>query len=168
MFREIRRKDRAMNDLEIQKVLEQGEYGILASTGEDDFPYAIPYSYVVIDGKIYIHCTSQASHSKDNLKKNHKICFTVVGETEILPDKFGTCYESVVVFGTVEEIKDSGLILTALNKMLEKYSADFIKEGQIYIEKMLELTTVMEITPIHMTGKARRKSGKTNLEVFNK
>ena len=97
MFREMRRKDRAMEELQVKKVLEKGEYGILASFGENEFPYAIPYSYAMLDGKIYFHCTAKESHSKDNIFLNPNVCFTVVGETELLPVQFATCFESVVV-----------------------------------------------------------------------
>lgn len=168
MFRELRRKDRAMNDLEVQAVLGKGEYGILASVGNDAFPYAIPYSYAMLADKIYIHCTSKQSHTKDNVQNSEKVCFTVVGKTERMPDKFATNYESVVVFGTAKEITDTQQKIAALRGIIQKYSADYVEEGEVYIEKMFAATSVIEIVPLHVSGKARRKEGESNLEYLKK
>lgn len=156
MFREMRRADRAMEESQIRAVLEKGEYGILASCGADGFPYAIPYSYAVLDGKIYIHCTAEESHCKDNLRDTPKVCFTVVGETEVLPARFSTRYESVVVFGTAKEILDPVRKNAALMALVEKYSPGYAKEGREYAMSAEPVTSVIEITPLHMTGKARR------------
>ncbi len=156
MFREMRRADRAMEESQIREVLEKGEYGILASCGADGFPYAIPYSYAVLDGKIYIHCTAEESHCKDNLRDAPQVCFTVVGETEVLPARFSTRYESVVVFGTAKEILDPARKNAALMALVEKYSPGYAKEGREYAMSAEPVTSVIEITPLHMTGKARR------------
>lgn len=160
MFREMRRKDRMMEEPQIKKVLENGEYGILASFGEEGFPYAIPYSYAMLDGKIYFHCTARESHSKDNIHSNPNVCFTVVGETELLPAQFATCFESVVVFGTAKEILDQEQKEAALTALLEKYSSAYMKEGKEYINAAGHGTSVIEITPLHMTGKARYKNNR--------
>lgn len=157
MFREMRRKDRAMNDAQIQNLLNIGEYGILASQGEEPFPYAIPLSYAMVDGKIYLHCTSRESQTKDNIGYNPNVCFTIVGDTEVLPEKFSTCYESVVVVGTAKEITEEKQKVAGLQALVEKYSGDFMKEGKAYITSALAITSVIEITPIQVTGKFRMK-----------
>lgn len=162
MFREMRRKDRMMEGPQIKKVLENGEYGILASCGEDGSPYAIPYSYAMLDGKLYFHCTAKESHSKDNIRSNPNVCFTVVGETELLPAQFATCFESVVVFGTAKEILDPEQREAALVALLEKYSPAYMKEGREYIKAAGRGTSVIEITPLHMTGKARRRNANSD------
>ena len=156
MFREMRRKDRALAESQVWEVLEKGEYGILASCGADGFPYAVPYSYAVLDGKIYIHCTAEEGHCKDNLRYAPQVCFTVVGETEVLPARFSTRYESVVVFGTAKEILDPAQKNAALMALVEKYSPEYRKEGREYAMSAEPVTSVIEITPLHMTGKARR------------
>lgn len=156
MFREMRRKDRALEESQIREVLEKGEYGVLASRGADGFPYAIPYTYAVLDGKIYLHCTAEESHCKDNLRYAPQVCFTVVGETEVLPARFSTRYESVVVFGTASEILDPARKNAALMALVEKYSPSYMQEGREYAVSAESVTTVIEITPLHMTGKARR------------
>ena len=85
------------------------------------------------------------------------VCFTVIGETEVLPDKFNTRYESVVIFGTAELIEDETLRQKALIGLIQKYSADYYDKGMQYIEKSGDRTAIIEVTPVHMTGKKKTK-----------
>ena len=56
MFREMRRKRQLLSKEDTQKVLYQGTSGVLAVSGDDDYPYAVPLSYVY-DG--HIICKSE-------------------------------------------------------------------------------------------------------------
>lgn len=53
----------------------------------------------------------------------------MVGKAEVLPDKFVTKYESVIVSGEVEEVFDHEK-QTALEGLLHKYSSKFIEKGK--------------------------------------
>ena len=46
MFREMRQKRQLLSKEDTQKVLYQGTSGVLAVSGDDDYPYAVPLSYV--------------------------------------------------------------------------------------------------------------------------
>ncbi len=81
--------------------------------------------------------------------------FCVVGRTHILPDKFSTEYESVIVFGRVIEVSNDEKN-TALLEILNKYSADYIEQGKEYIQKASKATKVMKINIEHTSGKAKR------------
>ena len=155
MLREMRRQDRKMDDSQVEDVLRRGEYGVLASVGASNYPYAIPYSYALMDGCIYIHCANAASHSRENMAHNPTVCFTVVGDTEVLPSKFATCYESVVVFGHATEVTEPVRKECALKALLEKYCREHVERGQKYLEAKRDAVSVMEITPIKITGKTR-------------
>ncbi|HHX36460.1 MAG TPA: pyridoxamine 5'-phosphate oxidase family protein [Clostridiaceae bacterium] len=157
MFRSIRRMDRAISRSECQDILARNEYGILSTQGKGNYPYATPYNYVYLDGKIYIHSTCQSSHKQDDLKVNPNVCFTVVGNAEVMPERFTTYYESVIVFGTAEVIKESSVKQRALVGLIDKYSHEFMNEGLTYIEKEIDNTAVIKITPIHITGKRHRR-----------
>jgi nitroimidazol reductase NimA-like FMN-containing flavoprotein (pyridoxamine 5'-phosphate oxidase superfamily) len=91
-----------------------------------------------------------------NIKQNKSVSFCAVGNTEILPDKFGTKYESVIVSGEVEEVFDMNKQL-ALEELLHKYSPEFIDKGIKYIEDLNEKTRVFKITINKLTGKARKQ-----------
>ena len=95
----MRKENRQLPEEETMEVLLKCEYGILSTMG-DDYPYAVPMSYVVANNKIYIHGTCESGQKTKNIHNNPKVCFTVVGNTEILPSQFATKYESVVVLGT--------------------------------------------------------------------
>lgn len=151
----MRRKDRQISENEAYNILKNGEYGFVATVCEDGYPYAVPVNYVVEGDKIYFHGTPEGGLKAENIRKNPKVCFTSVGKTHLLPEKFITEYESAVVFGTAkqeEENKAHALLL-----LVEKYSPDFIKEGEKYISEWGGRTAVWAVTIEKITGKARRK-----------
>ena len=94
----MRRIERQMNDMEALELLNKGEYGILSTCGEDNHPYGVPLSYVVIDKNIYIHGAGVGT-KLDNISVNDKVSFTVVGKTKVLQEQFSTEYESAIAFG---------------------------------------------------------------------
>ena len=53
VFREMRRKKQALSQQEVLDILHKGTSGVLALLGDNDYPYAVPISYVYDDGKIY-------------------------------------------------------------------------------------------------------------------
>ncbi len=153
-MKSVRRKDREISRIEAIKILETAEYGVLSSVSEDEQPYGIPLSYVYKDDTLYFHC-AVAGQKLDNIAHNSKVSFCVVGRTTILPDKFGTEYESTVLFGRAVEIhgieRDNALVW-----LLEKYCSDYVAEGLKYIELKNKATKVIKIEISHCSGKARR------------
>ena len=73
----------------------------------------------------------------------------------IYRNKFSTTYSSAIVFGkacTVENEEKKN----ALVEIIKKYSKGFFEEGMKYIEKDMNLTTVVKIEIDHISGKASR------------
>lgn len=64
MFREMRRKKQALSLEESIAVLNHGTSGVLAVSGDNDYPYAVPLSYAYHDGKIFFHC-AKTGHKLD-------------------------------------------------------------------------------------------------------
>ena len=153
-MKEIRRDDRSATTEEAMILLENSEYGVLSTVSEKNQPYGIPLNFCMIDKELYIHCALEGQ-KVDNIASNSAVSFCVVGKTEVLPDKFGTKYESAVVAGTMEEVFDTQK-LKALEGLLYKYSADFIPEGMAFIEKLKDKTKVYKISINTITAKARR------------
>ena len=150
----IRRSDREITIQEAKDILDNAEYGIMSTVGKDGQPYGLPLSYVYKNECIYFHCAI-SGHKLENIEHNSKISFCVVGKTKVLPDKFGTEYESAVVFGVASEVNGAERH-DALLWLLEKYSSDFIKEGKRYIDQKDKATKVFKIEINHISGKARR------------
>jgi uncharacterized protein len=155
MERPMRRSDRAIPDNEAQAILEQGEYGVLSTVSVDGQPHGVPVSYAYTGEAIYFHCAIEG-HKLENLSSNNRVSFCVVGKTQVLPDKFATNYESVIVFGQALEItgeeKQAGLI-----ELLRKYSPGYMEKGERYIKGDGDKAKVYKIVIESMTGKARRK-----------
>lgn len=155
MFREMRRKDRALTNEESLNLLEKGDYGILSSVGEDGYAYGVPLNYVLDKGHIYFHCFIKNGHKLDNFKFNNKVSFCVVGKTKIIAEEFSTDFESVVAFGKISEVLGEDKI-SPLKKILQKYSPGFEKEGHKYIDADINKTGVYQIELENVTGKAKR------------
>jgi uncharacterized protein len=114
----------------------------------------VPLNFCVIDNCIYFHCAVEG-HKIDNIKGNNSVSFCVVGNREILPEKFATRYESVVVSGKADEVFDTNKQL-AMEGLLKKYSPDFFAKGLTYIDELKDKTRVFKITINTLTGKARK------------
>jgi uncharacterized protein len=154
MYREMRRKDRQMLDADALNILVKGEYGMLATSDKQNLPYVVPMSYVYVDNCIYLHCATEGQ-KLDNIIENPKVSFCVVGNTKVIPEDFGTAFESVILFGTAEIVQDMEEKLKGLRALVVKYSIDFKVQGEEYIKKDFNLTRVIKINIEHMTGKQR-------------
>ena len=151
----MKRKDRAVTENEAIEILTKGEYGILSMCTAGNEGYGIPLNYVLDNDKIYFH--SAAAGSKlDYLRNNNKVSFCVVGNTTVIPSDFGTLYESTIVTGTTSEV-DGNEKREALKRIIEKYSANFITEGNEYIDRLYDRVSVIKLSIHSITGKARRQ-----------
>ena len=153
MFSTMRRKDREVTGSMIEEILLQGEFGTLATISENGYPYTVPLSYVYYDKAIFFHCAKQG-HKLNNIQHNNKVSFSIVTDVNLLPSEFVTNYKSVIAFGEASEVTGDGKE-DALRKLIEKYSADFIREGNDYIQRAQDSTTVIKIDIHHLTGKVR-------------
>lgn len=59
MFREMRRKRQALPQEICDAVLRRGTSGVLALSGDDGYPYAVPISYIYDGEKLYFHSARQ-------------------------------------------------------------------------------------------------------------
>ena len=149
----MRKIQRQMDETEALELLIKGEYGILSTCGEDNQPYGIPLSYVVIDKNIYFHCAGVGT-KLDNISINDKVSFTVVGKTKVLQGEFSTEYESVIAFGHAIMLKEEEKY-EPLMEFIRKYSPEFIEEGRLYIDRAKEKTTLIKIEIYSFSGKHR-------------
>lgn len=109
------------------EILQKGEYGVLSMCTAKNEGYGVPLNFALDNNKIYFHCAIDES-KLDYLRINGKVSFCVVGNTEIIPSKFGAIYESAMVFGTTSEVEGEEK-RKALMCIIEKYSGNYI---QIY------------------------------------
>ena len=155
MFREMRRKGQQLSTEDCEAILNRGTSGVLAVSGDGDYPYAVPLSYCYDGEKIYFHC-AKTGHKLDAIKRNNKVSFCVIDADDIVPERFTTYYKSVVVFGRAHIITDSGDKRRAITALSEKYSPGE-KNTQREIEQSWERFCMLELDIEHMTGKAARE-----------
>ena len=107
MFREMRRKKQQLTQEETMVILREGTSGVLSLTGDEGYPYGVPLSYVYDGDKLYFHCAKEG-HKIDAIRKNPKASFCVIAQDEIVPEKYTTCYRSVIAFGSVRILENEG------------------------------------------------------------
>lgn len=153
MFRELRRKKQALSQEECTAVLNHGTSGVLALAGDDDYPYAVPISYVYDGEKLYFHC-AKSGHKLDAIRRNAKASFCVIDKDQIVPEEYTTYFRSVVVFGKIRILEEDGEKWTAIEKLALKYAPDDTLENRKEaIEKEWKPLCTLEMVPEHISGK---------------
>ncbi|WP_333649199.1 pyridoxamine 5'-phosphate oxidase family protein [Lacrimispora sp.] len=151
MFREMRRKKQELAQEECVKILNKGTSGVLAVSGDEDYPYAVPLSYVYHDLKIYFHCAKEG-HKLDAIERNEKVSFCVIDQDRVIPEEYTTYFRSVIAFGKARKIEDEEEKRKTLEILAVKYSPD--QEGlSKEIDGQLKRVTMVELSIEHMTGK---------------
>lgn len=152
MFRKMRRCAQELEKSECEIILKMATSGILALSGDDGYPYAVPLSYVYCDDRLYFHCAKEG-HKIDAVKRCDKASFCVVEKDDVVPDEYTTYFRSVIVFGRVR-IMEKSEIKEAVEKLALKYAPnDDEKNRESYIEKDFDRLCMIEMTLEHITGK---------------
>lgn len=153
MFREMRRKKQALSPEECAEILSRGTAGVLAVSGEEGYPYAVPLSYVYHEGKLFFH-SAKAGHKLDAIAGNDKVSFCVIDQDQIVPDEYTSYFRSVIVFGRVRVLEDEGEKRSTLAALAKRYSPEH-EESRISnaVEKGLGAVAMLELTIDHMSGK---------------
>ena len=153
MFREMRRKRQLLSQEDIQKVLYQGTSGVLAVSGDDTYPYAVPLSYVYDGEKIYFH-SAKSGHKIDAVSQNPRASFCVIDQDQIVPEEYTTYFRSVIVFGTIRILHDEAEKREAIEKLAVKYTPDDTEENRKKaVERDWKPLCMLEMTPEHISGK---------------
>ncbi len=151
----VRRQDRLLDEARARELLATAEYGILSMVDLDRKPYGIPVNFVFDVDCIYIHCATQG-RKLDILDINDDVSFCVVGRVNLLPSKFTTDYESVILTGKATIISDDEERMQALELLLEKYSPNDIKVGMKYARSSFSRTDIIRIDIATFSGKQKR------------
>lgn len=155
----VRRQDRLLSEQDGVGLLSNGEYGILSLVEDRNgelAAYGIPFSYAWDGGDyIYMHCAHEG-YKLDCIEHNNKVCFTVVGRTNVISNKFTTAYESIVVRGDIEGSLTIDERMKALKLILKKYSPTDIEIGLKYAEKSFHRTNMLRINIESISGKSKK------------
>ena len=152
MFREMRRFKQLLPEETAVEILDRNTSGTLALSGDDDYPYALPISYVYADGKLYFH-SAKAGHKIDANKRNEKVSFCVIDQDQIVPEKYTTYFRSVIAFGKAHLVEDMDEMRRIATVLAMKYSADFKDGIKEEIDSSIKNMAIIEMTIDHMTAK---------------
>ena len=153
MFRELRRKKQVLSAEENAKILKDGTSGVLALAGDNDYPYAVPISYVYDGEKLFFHC-ARSGHKMDAIKRNPKASFCVIDQDLVVPEEYTSYFRSVIVFGTMRILEQDMEKRAAIEKLALKYAPDDTQENRHKaIEREWKPLCVLELTPEHISGK---------------
>jgi len=152
MFREMRRKKQLLSEYENIAVLKRGTSGVLAVSGDDNYPYAVPLSYVYHEGKIFFHC-AKTGHKLDAIARNHKASFCVIDQDAVVPEEHTTYFRSVIVFGKARVLCDESEKRSALEILAARYSPGHEQGCLQEIEKQFSHVCLIELSVEHISGK---------------
>ena len=157
MFREMRRRKQLLSVRESIEILENGSSGVLALLGDDDYPYAVPLSYVYADEKLYFH-SAVSGHKLDAVRAHEKASFCVIAKDQVVPEEYTTYYQSVIAFGTIRLLSDEAEKMAAIEKLALKYSPQESAQRQAEeIKRFFPALCMMELTITHLTGKQAKE-----------
>ena len=165
MFRKMRREKQQLSREETLEILKNGKTAVLALSGDDGYPYAVPVNYVFCQeksapaisdesepfGKILFH-GAKSGHKIDALKKCQKVSLCVIQSDDVIKEKLTTAYKSVIVFGTARILENEEEIFHAAEIFGLRYNEDaqFVREE---IRRMFSAICCVEIQIEHATGK---------------
>lgn len=164
MQREMRRKNQQLSEHECLDMLHRATSGVLALCDADGAPYAVPLSFVQHENSLYFHC-APAGHKLDCIRQNPRASFCVIAQDELLPEKFTTCFRSVIAFGSMETVEDRQEKRAALQLLCDKY-APFQPGREEEISSSFHRVCVLALRISSLSGKeaieftrARSKDG---------
>ncbi|MGI6231352.1 MAG: pyridoxamine 5'-phosphate oxidase family protein [Prevotella sp.] len=160
----VRRQDRLMNASRAIELLRESEYGVLSMVDTDGTAYGVPLNYVWDgDHSIYIHCAPEG-HKLKALEAHPDVSFCIVGKVNLLPGKFTTEYESVLLRGTAHLHLSKEEMMKALHLLVDKLSPDFKERGYFYCEKSFHRVNIIRVDFTEYSGKCKHVPTANKLE----
>ena len=152
-FRQMRRKRQQFSEEESISILQNATAGTLALLGDDDYPYAVPISYVYADGRLYFH-SALTGHKVDAIRRCDNASFCVIEQDEVHPKQYTTYYRSLIAFGRIHIIEDEAEKLATARMLGNRYNPNDEESLQKEIEHGLTRMLMIRFDIEHLTGKA--------------
>ena len=152
---DVRRQDRLLDEEQAAALLRRAEWGILSMCDAGGAPYGIPVNYVWDeDSALYIHCAPEGRKLRC-LDQEPKVSFCIVGNVNLLPSKFTTEYESIVLTGVAVRHLDEQERRHALELLLDKLSPDDKQVGMKYAEGSFHRVEIIRLDITSWSGKRK-------------
>lgn len=153
MFRKMRRFKQQLSDADCLAVLQAAKRGVLAVHGDDGYPYAVPLNFVFDPAArtLYFHM-AVAGHKLDAIKRDSKVCFTVMDDGYKVEGDWAWYVRSVVVFGEAKVVKDDAMRDQWLRALAAKYFPP-VEDVEEDMRRNAPRALVIAVRIDHMTGK---------------
>lgn len=151
-MRPMRRFKQELDKNECEAILERGKEAVLALSGDEGYPYAVPLNYIYKDGEVYFHC-AKSGHKIDAINRCDKASMCVIDKGDIVQEKYTTYFRSVIVFGRISEITDDDEKYEKVKILTEKYCPDYKDGIDDAIKKEWKALNVLKLKVEHMSGK---------------
>ncbi|MBP5386287.1 MAG: pyridoxamine 5'-phosphate oxidase family protein [Prevotella sp.] len=151
-FRPMRRHRQQLSQEESIRILERATSGTLALLGDDDYPYAVPISFVYHEGCLYFHSAVEG-HKVDAIRRHGKASFCVIDQDEVHGELYTTFFRSVIAFGHISIIGDEDEKTAAARMLGNRYNPNQDDALQMEMEKGLHRMVMLRMKIEHLTGK---------------
>ena len=151
-FRAMRRKRQLLSEEESISILQKSTSGSLALLGDNDYPYAVPISYVYHEGKLFFH-SALAGHKVDAIRNHDKASFCVIERDDVQPELYTTFFRSVIAFGRIHIIEDEQEKLATARMLGNRYNPNQDEALQKEIESGFSRMLAIRLDIEHLTGK---------------
>lgn len=149
----MRRKDKEINDRTQLDAIIRNSLVCRLALAKDNQPYLVPLSFGYDGTGLYFH-TAKEGKKLEYIAANPKVCFECEGEVKLLKTNQDSCnwsleYESVIGYGTLQEITNPEQKRTALLQIVLHYS----DTASSIPDTALDNVRVWKLTIDSMTGK---------------
>jgi nitroimidazol reductase NimA-like FMN-containing flavoprotein (pyridoxamine 5'-phosphate oxidase superfamily) len=152
----------------VMEILHLAHWGTLSTVSENGEAYGAPIGFAYDDesGTLIFH-TANAGHKQDNIGRDQRVCFSIVGSDNLITEKFAAAFESIVIFGTVSKIENKDEALAAAITFCKKFApktTDSLlgnEDGPDYndmaimMDKASQFMAMYRLVPNHVSSKQR-------------
>lgn len=148
---------RKMSEEEAYEILKRGKYGVLSVADHQATPYGVPlnYFYVKEDHALYFHGLVKGRKT-DYLRENNKAAFVVVDMEKVMPERFVTHYDSVMVEGEITFIETEEEKREKMIQLCNKFAPGMIEKRDSIMQRELRATVVLKLNITSVVGKKNR------------
>lgn len=151
-FRPMRRHRQQLSQEESISIIERATSGTLALLGDEDYPYAVPISFVYHDGCLYFHSAVEG-HKIDAIRRHDKASFCVIDQDDVHGEQYTTFFRSVIAFGHISIIEDEDEKIAAARMLGNRYNPNHDEALKKEMEKGLHRMVMLRMNIEHLTGK---------------
>lgn len=148
----MRRSELAVPEEEVFSLIKSCKFAVLSLIDAEGLPYGVALDYVCKDNCLYFHGAKEG-RKIDAMRANPRGCAVILGDTEVVPEKFGRKYISAVVEGPMEFIEDQETKRQVMTWVVENSSPEYLEKGKAIIEKMLDRVLIYQMHMETAVGK---------------